>query len=261
MVSSFIIGAAIVVSAAAHTQEAGFTFDVEAETESKMKSFHLIGAAIVVSAAAHTQEAGFTFDVEVETKPEMISPPLHSPAWLKTAPDSKIAKLGYSEGSISPKGGLVFRTKTNAHIIECNAVSSTHGASAATENFQARTIQCSHHQQHHEDSSFRFKSSKAPTTLGQKLATPHGSYGGWLPFNSHLQLVPWPAPVASYMMAYQGVYGCMIPVPGHSMCPPDQLLGPFSMQTTFGQPLFLNPQDAPFIPAVDNVAAGDGGGD
>ena len=226
-----------------------------------MKSFLLIGAAIAVSTATHTQEADFTFDVEISENTARIIP-LHSPAWLKTAPDSKIAKLGFSEGSISSKGGLVFRTseKTNAQSIECNAVSSNHGASAATEKFQARTIQCNHHQQHHEDSSFRFKSSKAPTTLSQKLATPHGSYGGWLPFNSHLQLVPWPAPIASYMMAYQGVYGCMIPVPDHSMCPPDQLLGPFSMQTSVGQPLFLNPQDAPFIPAVDNVAAGDGGG-
>jgi hypothetical protein len=221
-----------------------------------MKAIVLIGAAIC---AATQAQAEFSFEVEVEVESENARAPLHSPTWLQINPNSKIAKLGYKEGSISKKGGLVFRTSSDAGTrgaLECSAVGAA-AAAATTGKFRARTIQCQK-QQRQQDSSFRFKSTKEPTTLAQKLATPHGSYGGWLPFNSHLQLVPWPAPVAAYMMAYQGVYGCMIPVAGaHSMCPPDQLVGPFSLQVPIGQPLFLNPQDAPFIPA-NNAAAGGG---
>ena len=193
----------------------------------------------------------FNFELEIERSPENKKPStVDHPKWLNINRKSGFEGFDLDQGSISERG-LILRNSFDHRItVECIAARANKVQKDG--RFEPREMKCTPATTKQDvlstgRSSIRFKNQQ-PTTLIEHLRTPHGMIGGWLPFNSNLRLVPWPQPVSSYMMSYQGVFGCMIPVSSGSQCPDGQVIGPFLVQNAVGSPFFT---PMPFVPTQD----------
>ena len=213
----------------------------------------LFGTLIIAVNLLHTfAKPSLTFEVDVETRSENKPLKNDQNIWLRTNPSAFLYKRGFHEGSIS-ESGLTFRN-AKKETITCLADSENpqlKGSPAfkSTTKFSKKNMNCIEGKK--MDQHPRFKAE--PPSLRDQLSTPHGTYGGWLPFNPHLHLVHWPRPVASYMLSYDGIFGCAVMVTGQATrCPPQSMIGPFAMRDPMGNPFFLLPgaaENMPFVPA------------
>lgn len=217
----------------------------------QMMKVAILSLIVLTSTLAH-EPIHFEVDVETRSENEPIQKDHSNDVWLQTNPHSSISKMGFKEGTISARG-LTFRN-SKKEIITCTASGvSTQlkdgkisDPKSAQPRFQPKEMKCIDSQKAEE---MRFR--KDPS-LREKLATPHGAFGGWMPYNPNLHMVDWSQPISSYMMSYQGVYGCSVHVSGATHCPPTALLGPYAMQSPGGLPFFLPPgvvDQMPFVPA------------
>tara|TARA_B110000090_G_C13192481_1_gene373638 strand:+ start:44 stop:703 length:660 start_codon:yes stop_codon:yes gene_type:complete len=217
----------------------------------------LYATLIIAVNLLHTfAEPSLTFEVDVETRSENKPPLKHDQnIWLRTNPEMELYKRGYHEGSIS-ESGLTFRN-AKKETITCladseNAQLKGSSASKSTTKFAKNNMNCINGKKIDQHPRFLARFKAEPPSLRDQLSTPHGTYGGWLPFNPHLHLVHWPHPVASYMLSYDGIFGCAVLVAGQAVCPTQSMIGPFAMRDPMGNPFFLLPgatENMPFVPA------------
>ena len=194
----------------------------------------------------------FQFDIEVERQPENKRPiNLLHPEWLHLNPSDPSLRT-FDQGKLTQSGLTLRNTKTGTSAT-CKVLNKNTELKSNVEKLQtkyaSKQIVCDE-----PSNSLRFKEEPS---LKDHLQTPHGMVGGWLPYQQNqMQLVPFATPVASYMMAYSGMYGCLVLVTGPSTsCPPHQLVGPFMIQNAIGSSFFLPPKDMPFVP--NTVGGGD----